>query len=105
MLYPIYDLDVLYTLRKNCKNYIHGHSCGGTNPSLVEAMFFGCPILAYDVVYNRETTCNKAHYYANDLQLIDYLGMEDLEGENMLEVAKKHYMWKDIVRQYEALYR
>ena len=105
MLDSIYDLDVLYTLRKNCKNYIHGHSCGGTNPSLVEAMFFGCPILAYDVVYNRETTCNKAHYYANDLQLIDYLGMQNLEGENMLEVAKKHYMWKDIVRQYEALYR
>ena len=40
-----------------------------------------------------------------DLQLIDYLGREDLEGENMLEVGKKHYMWKDIVRQYEALYR
>lgn len=105
MLDPIYDLDVLYTLRKNCNYYIHGHSCGGTNPSLVEAMFFGRPILAYDVVFNRETTCNKAHYYANDLQLIDYLGMSHLEGEPMQEVAKKHYMWKEIVRQYEALYR
>ena len=68
-------------------------------------MFFGRPILAYDVVFNRESTCNKAYYYSNDLQLIDYLGMPHLEGEPMHEVAKKHYMWKEIVRQYEALYR
>ncbi len=52
----IYDLDVLYTLRVNAGMYIHGHSAGGTNPSSVEAMHFGMPILACDVVYNRETT-------------------------------------------------
>ena len=105
MLDPIYDLDVLSTLRKNGNNNINGHSCGGANPSLVESMFFGRPILTYDVVFNRETTCDKAYYYANDLQLIDYLGMPNLEGEPMLDVAKQHYVWKVIVRQYEALYR
>lgn len=59
----IYDLDVLYALRSNAGFYVHGHSAGGTNPSLVEAMFFGCPILAYDVVYNRETTQGQAYYF------------------------------------------
>ncbi len=53
LLDAIYDLGVLYTLRANAEMYVHGHSAGGTNPSLVEAMFFGCPILCYDVVYNR----------------------------------------------------
>lgn len=47
---PVYDLDTLHCLRSNAGYYIHGHSAGGTNPSLVEAMFFGCPILCYDVV-------------------------------------------------------
>ena len=42
---------------------MHGHSAGGTNPSLVEAMFFGRPIIAYDVVYNRETTMGRAVYF------------------------------------------
>ncbi len=64
ILDPIYDVDKLYALRKNAWAYVHGHSAGGTNPSLVEAMFFGMPILAYDVVYNRETTGGKAGYWA-----------------------------------------
>lgn len=59
---PVYDLDTLHCLRSNAGYYIHGHSAGGTNPSLVEAMFFGCPILCYDVVYNRETTNHEAYY-------------------------------------------
>ena len=40
ILDPIYELDTLYALRSNAGYYIHGHSAGGTNPSLVEAMFF-----------------------------------------------------------------
>lgn len=50
MVDSVYDLDILYALRNQCRCYIHGHSAGGTNPSLMEAMFFGKPILAYDVI-------------------------------------------------------
>jgi putative lipase involved disintegration of autophagic bodies len=42
---------------------VHGHSAGGTNPSLVEAMNFGLPILAFDCVYNRATTEDKCKYW------------------------------------------
>jgi len=49
----VYDLNVLNVLRSNCSIYLHGHSAGGTNPSLVEAMFFAKPIFAFDCVYNR----------------------------------------------------
>lgn len=104
LLDSIYDLDILYTLRKNTKCYIHGHSAGGTNPSLVEAMFFGCPILAYDVIYNRETTWHKAHYYSNEEELQYLINNSTDNGEMMKEIASRHYTWEKIAKEYEALY-
>ena len=101
---PIYDIDILYALRKNAGIYIHGHSAGGTNPSLVEAMFFGCPILCYDVVYNRASTQEKAYYWADVEELVGLLQREDLCGEIMRAIAQKEYTWKAITSQYEALY-
>ncbi|NMB81771.1 MAG: glycosyltransferase family 1 protein, partial [Ignavibacteria bacterium] len=69
----IYDLDVLHVLRKNCSFYIHGHSAGGTNPSLVEAMFFNVPIIAFDCIYNKETTEYKAKYFRSKEDIIQLL--------------------------------
>ena len=104
LLNSIYDLDILYTLRKNTRYYIHGHSAGGTNPSLVEAMFFGRPILSFDVIYNRETTKNKAHYYTNadDLQQLIKLGVDN--GKELKQIASEEYTWSKIAKEYEALY-
>lgn len=101
---PIYNIDILYALRKNAGMYIHGHSAGGTNPSLVEAMFFGCPILCYDVVYNRASTQGKAYYWENVDELVDLLNRTDLCGDVMRSIAQKEYTWKAIASQYEALY-
>ncbi len=101
---PEYDLDTLYTLRSNAAMYIHGHSAGGTNPSLVEAMFFGKPILAYDVIYNRATTNQQAYYFTNCEQLLDLLNQEGLDGTAMRTIAQNQYTWKKIASQYEALY-
>ncbi len=69
----IYDLDTLHILRANSQYYIHGHSAGGTNPSLVEAMYCKCNIVAYDVVYNRETTENKAQYFNDTYELTNII--------------------------------
>lgn len=99
-----YNLDRLYALRANCAWYIHGHSAGGTNPSLVEAMFFGRPILCYDVVYNRETTHGKAYYWKNAQELQHLLERTDLTGNVMKDMAEKEYMWKHIAGLYEDLY-
>lgn len=104
MIDSLYDLDELYALRNNCECYIHGHSAGGTNPSLVEAMFFAKPIVAYDVVYNRETTENKAYYFKDTDSLIKLLLNKYKEGASMLEIAKCRYTWKHIAKQYEAIY-
>lgn len=108
LLNPIYDLDVLNILRSNCEYYIHGHSAGGTNPSLVEAMFFKKTIFAFDVIYNKETTENKAIYFANDEMLAKLLSMPkkeyELVGETLYEIANRKYRWEYIVKLYESLY-
>lgn len=104
MVDSVYDLDELYVLRSQCRCYIHGHSAGGTNPSLVEAMFFGKPILAYDVVYNRETTENKAYYFKTTKELIGFLCSDLCTGSAMREIAERRYTWKCIAERYEALY-
>ena len=104
ILPPNYDLDILYTLRSHCGLYIHGHSAGGTNPSLVEAMFFGCPIMAFDVVYNRETTHNQARYFKNVQELTNLLKSAKQGGLAMKEIAEKEYTWKHIAEQYCRLY-
>ena len=101
---PEYDLDTLYVLRSNAEMYIHGHSAGGTNPSLVEAMFFGKPIIACDVIYNRATTDNQAYYFKNVDELVDLLGCQELDGAAMQKIAEEKYTWKYIASQYEALY-
>ena len=104
MIDSLYDLDVLYVLRKNAGWYLHGHSAGGTNPSLVEAMFFGRPIVAYDVVYNRETTSNKALYFKTSEDICELLSREDLNCENLRLLAEERYRWKTIAREYERVY-
>lgn len=102
---PVYDLNYLFALRNNAFCYMHGHSVGGTNPSLVEAMFFGKPIIAYNVIYNRETTFNKASYFSSSEDIIRIFNSGALcDGKLLQEAAYDNYTWKKIVSQYEALY-
>lgn len=104
---PQYDLDILYALRSNCEYYIHGHSAGGTNPSLVESMFCKCNIMTYDVIYNRITTENQAHFFRDkDDLLLAISGKNNYirNAQELYDVAKKRYIWNKIAKQYEALY-
>lgn len=104
LLSPIYDLDALYALRKNAARYVHGHRAGGTNPSLVEAMFFDKPIFAFDVIYNRETTQNCAYYYKDIESLRSLILSQNLNGNATGEIARSQYVWGKIALQYEHLY-
>lgn len=105
LLDPIYDVGVLRTIRGNAALYVHGHSAGGTNPSLVEMMHFGLPILAFDCVFNRCTTKDKAVFFADAGALrnrIDTLDSADAErvGEDMRHLARARYTWDAIGRAY-----
>ncbi len=111
MLDSIYDQVALDELRSNCGIYIHGHSVGGTNPSLVEAMCLGCFIIAFDVSYNIVTTDHKALYFksTNDLMTIlkKYSAHEiDVteHQKNLLEVGNTLYKWKDISEKYASVF-
>ena len=109
LLDPIYDPKKINLLRSNCSFYIHGHSAGGTNPSLVEAMYLGLPIIASNVSYNRATTEGKALYFdnANDLSQIVSNLTDERKNEiahNMKEIANSRYLWNIIVSKYENLY-
>ena len=104
LLDPIYDLKQLYVLRSNAARYIHGHSAGGTNPSLVEAMFFGREIFAFDVVYNRETTKNKTLYFSDTESLSALLALPIKENVELQNIAKTLYTWAAIRDKYEDLF-
>jgi glycosyltransferase involved in cell wall biosynthesis len=110
LLDPIYDQIALDELRSNCRLYVHGHSVGGTNPSLVEAMYLGLPCLVFDVNYNRETTEDAARYFASESDILssldelwsrnDYL---DSMGKKLNDIAKRRYSWSDIVKKYRLV--
>lgn len=108
LLDPIYDLGKLKTLRSMATLYVHGHSAGGTNPSLVEAMHFGKPILVFDCSFNRATTEDKALFFADGdtlLRLIESLGGPLVEqvGRDMLGIAQRRYTWDVVARAYFEL--
>lgn len=69
LLDPVYEPYQLAELREKCAIYLHGHSVGGTNPSLVEMLFYDCALLCFDVVYNRATVGNSAIYFTNPAEL------------------------------------
>jgi len=106
---PIYDQQILNQFRSNCKVYVHGHSAGGTNPSLVEAMYLGLPILAFGVKYNIATTHEQGKYFdtADELTaLLESLSDDELAqlGSRMKQVAEQHYTWQRVADQYAELF-
>ena len=110
LLAPIYEPSKLNKLRSNCQVYIHGHSAGGTNPSLVEAMYLGLPIIAFDVIYNRVTTEFKGVYF----QSVDDLTARVLQsnphtlselGRTMQWIAERRYTWSYIASKYAQAIR
>lgn len=111
LLDPIYDQKSLDELRSNCGLYIHGHSVGGTNPSLVEAMNLGLCCIVYNVEYNVVTTENSAIYFNNEIDLIQILNEYKLKkidsisiGDKMMEIAKRRYKWSIITEKYAELF-
>ncbi|MEO1216628.1 MAG: DUF1972 domain-containing protein [Bacteroidota bacterium] len=108
LLDPIYEQKSLDILRSNSCLYIHGHQAGGTNPSLVEAMNLGLPIIAYDVSFNRESMKHQGMYFSGVQDLLArILNLEErdlrMHAQRMKELALTHYRWRLIAKQYADL--
>ena len=104
----IYDRKELNALRFSCKAYIHGHSVGGTNPSLLEAMGSHNIILAHDNEFNREVTLGNQLYFStseqcririNEIELMAAKECERFKELSYSMVAAK-YNWDNILKKY-----
>lgn len=107
----IYDKPTLAALRYHSYLYIHGHQVGGTNPSLVEALAAGNPVMAHDNAFNRWVTGPEAAVFfrdANDfaLQLTQLLANPD-QALAMKKAARlrhaEQFTWEQVLRDYEEL--
>jgi len=104
---------LLLALWQHAGLYFHGHSVGGTNPALVQAMAAGAPILARDTVYNREVLGPSGRFVNADPQasatavLRMMKGQSDLDeaGRANLRRAEDYYSWKQVCSDYESALR
>ncbi|WP_256793622.1 DUF1972 domain-containing protein [Terrabacter sp. Ter38] len=105
----IYDQELLDQLYGNALTYLHGHSVGGTNPSLLRAIGAGAPTIAYGVDFNREVLREEGRYFleADDLPelLADAEFFDDLTNErgDRLRRRARDYDWDRVADEYENL--
>lgn len=108
LLDPIYDQGKLDMIRGNATLYVHGHSAGGTNPSLVEAMYLGLPVIAFNVSYNKTTTEQKAWYFRESGEIVHIVetttpAERESNAARMKEIANRRYTWKVVSEKYSYL--
>ena len=109
---PVYDENVLLYLRQNAFAYIHGHSVGGTNPSLLEALSSTDVNILFDVGYNREVGEDACLYFTkeeNSLKsILEEVNHWDEERKWYGKKAKKRihdaYTWDLVVEKYEEVF-
>jgi len=106
----IYDKEIVRALRFHSVAYIHGHQVGGTNPSLVEAMGAGNPVIAHDNQFNRWVAGDSARYFIGAEECSDRLD-EVLEYPSVLTEMKAlilqryqdSFTWENVLADYETL--
>lgn len=104
---PIYDKNELAYLKANCRYYIHGHSVGGTNPSLLEALAAGCHILIHDNIFNKDVVSHYAQSWSNQKELENFIS-KNISRITKIEDQKKYcserFDWKLIAEKHLELF-
>lgn len=110
LLGGIFDQELLDALYAHARTYVHGHSVGGTNPSLLRAMGAGTATIAFDVDFNREVLADDAWTFADDAELA--AAVEAAEADEALVIARgiraheraaRTFRWDDVADGYERL--
>jgi len=108
----IYDQVALDQFYAQARSYIHGHSVGGTNPSLLRAMGGGSAVLAFDVEFNREVTAGNAFFWRSADELTKVLnrisaGGEDQHLDDFARLGRSRvadtYQWDAVTDRYESM--
>ncbi len=99
---PVYGQTDLAALRAGAQAYVHGHSVGGTNPSLVEALFHAHRVLAFDCSFNRTTLADAGAYFSTSLELqrLAADAQSGLIASGLLETLRDRYRWSRIIDAY-----
>jgi glycosyltransferase involved in cell wall biosynthesis len=103
----LFDQQQLHSLRSFCSLYFHGHSVGGTNPSLLEAMASGALIAAHDNVFNKDVLGDDAYYFSSAADISQLVNVvtrnetkQQMTGHN-IEKIRQSYNWETVTSQYE----
>lgn len=106
----IYQAERVNALRVHASVYVHGHTVGGTNPSLIEALGAGSPVLAHDNRFNRWVAGEEQAYFADEVQCgqrFDELLGNDALLKRMSEASRrrheKEFTWPQVLSAYESL--
>ena len=106
----IYDYSLINSLRYFSALYFHGHSVGGTNPSLLEAMACRCNIAAHDNEFNTAILGDDAKYFSSvhDVKKIIIQPLQQdvnsQHAQSNIEKIKIYYNWKKIIEDYETIF-
>ena len=106
---PLYDLNLLNNLRYFSHFYFHGHSVGGTNPSLLEAMASQALIIAHENIFNKSVLGEDAFYFSSPSDIISLLNVEIRKNDfhsflsNNDSKIKTHYSWQHITNLLENM--
>lgn len=109
----IYDFKKLNSVRYFSFAYFHGHSVGGTNPSLLEAMASNCYILAHNNIFNKAVLKENAHYYTSAEEVKWMLNsITDLATSykekfiaNNLNEIRNEYSWEKLIDEHEKYFK
>jgi glycosyltransferase involved in cell wall biosynthesis len=109
LLGGVWDQEQLNQLYAHALSYLHGHSVGGTNPSLLRAAGAGAYTLAFDVSFNREVIGDQGEFWRTPSELAGLI--EDVEadpdrahrGGEALQNEIRRYNWDDVAAAYEQL--
>lgn len=110
LLGSVWDQDLLDQLYAGAGSYFHGHSVGGTNPSLLRALGAGAPVAALDVVFNREVSGGHACFFRDERDVSDLVTKVESDPEYVRVMAEfgrsyvaKHYRWNEVADAYAAV--
>ena len=105
----VWDQELLDQLYGGARTYLHGHSVGGTNPSLLRAIGAGAPTTAFDVGFNREVLGEAGRYFSTASHVAHHIDAADADAAVLTErsagsrEAALRYDWDDVADRYEDL--
>ena len=110
LLGAVWDQDLLDQLYAHAATYLHGHSVGGTNPSLLRSMGAATAVLAWDVVFNREVLGSDGWFFHDPGSLAALIEVAEADPDHIREVgqalqarARAVYDWDAVATAYESL--